>query len=207
LPELPSVIERALKAGARPPLTFLGAGMYGVVLADARSAYKVARHKTPANLASIRDEAEWLRVATRVIPSMVARYKRHYPALGVLVRENVKGRPGGWSKSTKTQALDKAIREAMRPHNYSGPEYKDDSYIANEETGAIKLVDASSTNMIGDRLTSHVEAVLRGEVPFAERLSDLAFYVRSDIDDERVATDRARARHVLEQLRTRGAQT
>ena len=66
LPEMPSVVERALAAGARPPLEYVGAGMTSVVFCTGDVAFKVGRRATPTLRRMLGEEAEWLEAAGRV---------------------------------------------------------------------------------------------------------------------------------------------
>ena len=64
--ELPDVVRRARKAGARGDLEYIGAGMTAIVLCDARGrGWKVGR-RTDAHLRGmLQDEADWLATANR----------------------------------------------------------------------------------------------------------------------------------------------
>src|SRR5579864_7234192 len=83
LDELPDAIDRALKAGARPPLRFLGAGMTAIVLGDkGHKAFKVGRHPgTDIAQRTLTAEAEWLQDANEigVLRNCVVRFVKFYP--------------------------------------------------------------------------------------------------------------------------------
>ena len=95
--EIVEAVPRALAAGAKPPLAFVGIGMTGIVFADRTRnlAYKVARCEH--SRASLQEEVEWFRAAARnpatrhLVPGGV----RYHRPSGVLVRQYVHGKPGG----------------------------------------------------------------------------------------------------------------
>ncbi len=83
LEEMPEIVDRAVRAGARAPLAYLGAGMTSVVLCDDRRAFKVARRASPSLANMLTDEYEWLLAANRVASvapnvARVYRYRRHW---------------------------------------------------------------------------------------------------------------------------------
>src|SRR5271170_7152255 len=84
-PEMTSVVHRALQAGARPPLRYLGAGMTAVVLGDASGtkAFKVGRHPdSEVNRQTIETEAEYLADCnkTAALFGRVVKFIKFYPA-------------------------------------------------------------------------------------------------------------------------------
>jgi hypothetical protein len=78
LPQMPGIVARALTAGARAPLEYVGAGMTGVVFCSGDVAYKVARATRPIDHQGFEDEAEWLAAAARV-PSVAPSVAQHPP--------------------------------------------------------------------------------------------------------------------------------
>ena len=177
--EMRNAMARAVAAGAGPRLEFVGAGMTGIVLSDGKRAYKVARH-SPDTLA---EEAEWFVDAAKV-PFV----KDHVPANvqwdeknGVIVRDFVDGRRGGWSDESKLFELHQKIGEQMRKAaGWSAPEFKGDSYIITP-SGKPILIDGSMPHRVGKNLVGYVEDVLDGKRVSREPLSDLAFALRAEI--------------------------
>ncbi len=142
--EMPTAVQRALDAGARPPFTYKGAGLTGIVLCDENNhAFKVARELDDGMLQS---EAEWLEIANRVpaLKRHVAEFYAYHPKQHVLEREcvqqkvakpYVKGLP-----YVSLYDVHRMIENAMVPHGWSAPEFKADSYVRSER-GPV-LVDA-----------------------------------------------------------------
>lgn len=167
-------IFRARAVGARGPLTFVGAGMFGIVLCDDRgNAYKVGRigrHEDDREAASsfarsnIGDEGEWLQAAAQVpeVAPHVARFVAWYPNRIVLVRECVAGRPGRWADESKLFDLHQRIRKAMIPHGWGSPEFKADSYVNRESDGVPILVDASMALRFGHGLLAYARDIVSG---------------------------------------------
>ncbi len=195
---------RARRAGAKPPLEFMGIGAQGVVVCDDRYAYKAG--------GSLANEAAWLKTANDLpeVRPHVARLIRWDKKNGVIVRECVQGLPGGWSAEAKVDRLYEKIRPHMRRAGWSLPERKADSVVF-DSRGRGKIVDAGFAFRVGERLLDHVERELRSgkRIPTIE-LSTWAFEIRHDISDAESARptlsmDTLRARRVLEKLYKRGA--
>lgn len=185
--EVRAAAARALRAGARPPLTFVGMGMTGVVFEDARGrGFKVGRRLSPENRKALSDEADWLRVASTVpeIRGRVARFGRYHRALNVIEREHVKSgvRPTWSPKRAGRQdrwELHETIGRAMRRHGWSAPEFKEDSYVFAPGRGWV-LVDASLAHRVGSRLAARAGEVLRGVRFSGDSPSDLAWEIRME---------------------------
>lgn len=185
--ELENAEQRARAAGATGKLEFIGAGMTGIVFCDGRErAYKVARHggKVAPMLA---DEAEMMRLAAKMpgVGKNIARGVRFDGKHGVLVRECVRGKVGGWKDGAKLRALHERIGKELEPYGYTAPEYKEDSYVIARGRGPV-LVDASMAHKVGRVLVKDVLDVLnkrRALTPERhERLTDLAFALRIERD-------------------------
>jgi hypothetical protein len=163
--ELPDAADRALRAGARAPLRYLGAGANGIVFCDARKrGYKVARSRE--TFASLADEAEWLSVASAdpTLRNHVAKFRAWHPTLGVIERECVQAQDREkvrtWGLDDKRWNLHRMIGRVMRQYGWSAPEYKDDSYIVTRDRGLV-LVDAGYVLRLGSRLAREVAATHR----------------------------------------------
>lgn len=185
--ELPDVVRRARKAGARGALEYQGAGMTAVVVCDARNrGYKIARRAESFLRSMFSDEAEWYTDARRAkgVRQHLPRFYRYHPGPVVIERECVRGRPGRWGDASTLFDLHKRIEAAMISVGWTSPEFKEDSYIFDERTGTPKLVDAGMAQKVGAKLVEYVEGVLDGRTKLrhGDRLSDLAFYVGRERD-------------------------
>jgi hypothetical protein len=205
LPEIKSSFSRTLEAGARPPLRYVGAGMYGIVFGDHwERAWKVGRlndqwvHKDRLfMLDNVTAEYEWLLAAAQsevhgFVPEV---YAMHGEAL-VLEREFIEGRPGVWADDTRLHKLHGMIEAAMLPRGWTAPEFKEDSYIIKDDGTAV-LVDISMAMRVGMNLAGYVEAVLDG-LPSHESWKDLAYSILSETRHATIPKDVAR--RLLEQL-------
>jgi hypothetical protein len=215
--EIAEAAERAVKAGGEAPLEFVGIGMYGVVLCDQHHAYKVSRGKNPRFLG---DEAEWLATASQIreVRPHIATFVDWDKGLGVITRECVQGRPGGWGAADKVRAVFSKIEPHMLAAGWGMPEFKEDSVVF-DEAGRGKLVDAGSANRISNRLASYIESVIakkrpQGESHFEERIQDLAWQLQRELSENPKAIaqgrlepplDDRRARSILEKLYAMGA--
>lgn len=202
LEEMPDVVDRALRAGARPPLAYQGAGMTSVVLCDDRSAFKVARRASQSLANMLGDEYEWL-VAANATPGVrerVARVHRFHPAEVAIERECVAHDQDAHDRWYRTRyspghvslhAIHDEIEDRMIPRGWTAPEFKDDSYVF-AARGPV-LVDASMAHRVGRVLLRYEVDLLRGRRVAGphEHPSDGAFYVRREVD--RTITPRAAA--------------
>ena len=211
--EVEAAALRAIAAGARVPLTFVGMGMTGTVFTDRSKnlAYKVARHPTSDMVA---EEAEWFRDARRVpaMRDLIPGKVRWDAQNRVLIRRYVRGRPGSWGDATKLYDIHGKIQETMLPHGWTAPERKEDSYVvsggsegrdswrAGDFTKAT-LIDASMPHRVGKGLVKYALDVAAGRRPhddvWGRRLEDIAYYVYR----ERIAPNNHRGTIPVEDVR------
>lgn len=185
--EIRDAASRAVAAGARAPLEYLGMGGYGIVFRDARRTWKVARSAFAAR--GIAEEYEWFRTAASVpwVRDHVVRVYAFHPQQGVLERESIEERTGrlGWTRPERRQtwAIHKEIQDRMIPYGWSAPEYKDTSYIHVRGRGAV-LFDGSMAHVLGSRMARYVTDILDGRIaPDAyENAGTLAFFIRREVD-------------------------
>lgn len=183
-------IERALAAGARPPLTYMGIGMIGVVFCDAENSYKVARAlgrvsrtEEAAGLRMLEEEGEWFHAAMRepFVRKHAARFVAWDPDAGVLVKECIFGSPGGWADEGELYELHKEIERRMLPLGWTAPEFKSDSYVFRRRTKTPVLVDATMPNRVGEELLRYAEETVAGERRWPESLKDVGFYIVREV--------------------------
>ncbi|MFH1689717.1 MAG: hypothetical protein ABIE42_05700 [Candidatus Eisenbacteria bacterium] len=231
--DLPPLLDRrqagtlsriAVGAGAKPPLTYIGIGMTGIVFCDSagRWAFKVARDTTETVYRLFEAEAEWLRAAGKVagVRQHVARFGRWVgKGWPCVVRECVWGRPGAWADERDLFDLHQDIEKRMIPHGWTAPEFKGDSYIyvgAKEDwldekakmwrkgsKGKPILVDAGMAHRVGAVLLQYTAEVMRGERRNPESLTDLAFQIRREIGGGTIPKEYGE--QVLEKMYARGA--
>lgn len=183
-PEIQAAVGRALEAGAPAPLTYVGVGMYGIVLCDVENhAWKVARWTGNGEgsrqfiLDEVASEYEWLRDAARSpISGNVAKVYAIHPEQLALERECVAGRPGGWADDKRLGDLHTKIERAMIPLGWTAPEFKENSYIIRDD-GTPVLVDISQAQRVGMNLVGYVKDVLEGKRATHDSWRDLAFYL------------------------------
>lgn len=181
--EMPDAYLRALTAGAKLPLEYVGAGMYGIVLCDKNDhAWKIARlagtdRDEEFMLESAASEYEWLRDAAGTsIAKNVAKVYRLHPEEIILERECVRGRAGGWNDGKALSKLHHEIYEVMEKEGWTAPEFKENSYVIKDD-GTPVLVDISMAMRVGMNLAGWVEDVLNGKRKTQDRWTDLAFYL------------------------------
>jgi hypothetical protein len=182
-PQMPDIVRRALAAGARPPLEYMGAGMTGVVFCAGDIAYKVARDTRPIDHQFFEEEAEWLRAVTAVpeVAPHVVHFRGFDPDNLVIVRDCPVADPdqSAWRYGeNKLHDLHRQIERDMIPHGWTAPEFKLDSYVLT--TRGPVLVDASMPSRVGEELARYVEAVAADERPLWTTPEDLAFAVRME---------------------------
>ncbi len=213
--EILEAAPRAIAAGAKPPLAFVGIGMTGIVFADRNRnlAYKVARDDFSRS--QIQEEAEWFRAAAKNPETrhLVPRGVRYHRPSGVLIRQYVDGKPGGeWGDDRDIYAQHSALFKAMIPYGWTAPEKKSDSWVVSRKRGKKRavLVDGGQAIRVGQVLLRHVLAVARGTKPLprGETLSDLAYAVYRERRTERYPEGTlalADVRRALRALRAAGA--
>lgn len=173
--EMPDAVERAIAAGAVAPLSYVGAGQYGIVICDSKGkAFKVARGEAGTERAklhrqSLRNEWDFFRFAGTLpaIRDRVAKAYGYDEAAGVLIRECVqsKDRGSSWGKSNRIIDLHNLISKAMRPYGFRSPEFKEDSYVMHPKRGLV-LVDAGfASRDIGWSNARRARELLRGDPP------------------------------------------
>jgi hypothetical protein len=185
--EISDAVERAVAAGAPPPLEYVGAGQFGIVLCDSNDhAWKVARlaNRSPGErnfmLEEFATEYEWLRDAGKTsIRENVAKVYALHPEEIVLERECVRGRVGTWSDDRRLHGLHQDVDDTMKSEGWTAPDFKEDSYIFRSD-GTPVLVDISMAMRIGLNLAGWVEDVLDGKRSTKDRWRDLAFYLISE---------------------------
>lgn len=202
-PEILQAAARAYSAGARGPLDYVGIGMWGIVFCDPEGhAWKIFRLGSEPLRPDHRlfleeiltDEYEWLAAAAE--SSMREHVAHPYgmnPEHLVLERECVPGRAGAWADDAKLHDLHRRIQSVMLPLGWTAPEFKEDSYVEDERTGAWRLVDASSAQRVGETLASYVEDVLDGRRPSRWTPHDLAFFILREKREGTVPAARAKA--------------
>lgn len=179
--EIDGAVERALAAGAKAPLEYIGAGAEGIVFCDpTQTAYKVGRG---AN--SLADEAQFFRKATQVpgVKEHVAKFKRYDAKHNVIVRECVRGERVKWSQERKVYDLHRDIEKTMEPYGFLSPERKPDSWVLVRGRGPV-LVDAGFATQVGHELVKHTLDVINGRSPRGayESNESLAFHIRNERD-------------------------
>lgn len=181
-PEVDDAVRRALAAGAKPPLEYVGAGMVGLVLKDQKNrAFKVARHVSPLHFELLEREYEWLRDAHRIDPERTVKPIRFDPENLVLIKEYVEGRPYGWAPGSVHQHFSE-LAKRMEKLDWGAPEFKDDSYIQTED--GFVLVDAGMAQRLCQRFVRWLREVLNGKRhswSVGTHPEDLAFLLRREV--------------------------
>jgi len=201
--QLDDAAKRAVAAGAQGELEFQGAGMSGIVFCDEHgTAYKVARMGGESTVA---EETEWLQKAEQIpgVREHVAKGARYDKKNHVLVRECVQGKTGTPRNTSKLFDIHKDIRKAMTPYGWLSPEFKEDSYVYARGRGPV-LVDASMAVRVGGELVKYAQDVIENRRAMHERLSDIAFAIRSERGRTIPATV---ADKLLAKLKARGVDT
>jgi hypothetical protein len=199
--ELAEALGRARAAGATGPLEFVGVGMFGIVLCDregkAWKVFRIAPDAKPEHLIflleALEEEFEWLTAAagTEIAPH-VARVFAAHPEELVLERECVPGESGSWYRGGgRLSDLHSAIEAAMLKVGWTGPEFKDNSYIIRPDGQAI-LVDVSMPLRVGTNLADWVGDILEGRRRTHETWHSLAFYVLREMRLGTVPEERAK---------------
>jgi hypothetical protein len=156
--------ERALLAGAVPPLRFAGAGAQGIVICDSRDrAFKVGR-KVSADMnftrREIEGEYEWLLAAAAHPPTahMVPKVYALHRELAVLERECVPGEAPDWRDPHM-----KWYESFLEVPGWKPPEHGRKQWVM-APRGPV-MVDAGFALRTGPVLAEHVMAIVRGDKP------------------------------------------
>jgi hypothetical protein len=186
--ELEPAADRAIASGARTPLTYVGAGMTGIVFTDKHRlrAYKVARDSVSRD--TIAEEVEWFRAAERdpFVGKHVLPRVKWDEKTGVRVSPLMRGDHPRWADERKVRELHEQIEKHMLKRGWTAPEFKTDSYVVTK-AGPI-LVDASMPQRVGRTLLKHADAVISGKKAprgHEDTPTELAFYVRREIKTDR----------------------
>lgn len=191
LPQMDDIVARAIAAGAKPPLEYIGTGMTAVVFCVNGVAYKVARGEN-----FLEDEAEWLDTAKTVpwVKDHVAKIHHFDTRNFVIVRECPMPGPDMTPYrygDGKLFDLHQEIRKRMIPHGWTAPEFKLDSYVITAR-GPV-LVDASMPARVGKRFLRYVQDLLEGlrESDGHEWPGSVASVIRTEIIDGRLTQGEA----------------
>lgn len=184
--KLQDEVQRALDAGAEPPLTWVGCGATACVFCDSeQTAYKVSHYDTDHFREIFEREYEWLETAFEAGLPVAEPYALNLEEI-VLVRYCPVGRPPGNTRSLQTLHYE-TIANRMRELGWTMPEYKEDSYVV--EDGKPILVDASAPLRIGKRMLRYAREVLSGKRDLYEQSPRS---IAADLDTE-VLMDRLEA--------------
>jgi hypothetical protein len=188
--EWPLVQARLESLGLTGEFRYLGAGASAVVLLGPEGdAYKVARSEFAIEMLS----AEYEYLTSMQESAVGASLPRPLGFQnGVLVREGIPGRAGGWGTRGLRELYDRIVAES-RAREWTAPEFKEDSFIITDD-GRIVMVDVGYANPIGNRHARKVEDRLDAGELFTEREArDAAWGLRMDAADGLVSPARARA--------------
>lgn len=186
--EIDQAVERAVAAGAKAPLAYMGAGAEGVVFCDPTGkAFKVGRRLGRGD-DSLATEAAFFRKANQVpaIARNVARFYRYDRDQDVIVRECIReertkhgDRRHLYNADTKAWDTAERIHRAMLPYGFTGPERKTDSFVYVRGRGMV-LVDGGFAHKVGRELVKDVLDKIHGRVPRGPFENDeaLAYHVR-----------------------------
>ena len=184
LGDMDHIVERAMAAGAKAPLEYIGAGMTSVVLRSGAQSYKVARNLSPTRHANFEDEAEFFAACMRVawVREHVAELRGFDAQRLVIVKAYVPRDPTMRLSQYEHSLWEvhKKIERLMLPHGWGAPEFKNDSYIPTAR-GAV-LVDGTFTQRCGKTLLKYARDLLDGRRPWwTETPRDLGFALRMEV--------------------------
>jgi hypothetical protein len=174
---------RAFLAGARLPLHFLGIGMTAVVFCDNKGiAWKVGRNTTKSLFLLLEREYEYLKAAGRMpsISRNIVRVYNWYPQHVAFSRECLWGTPGRWADQTVLWNLFGKITGIMEKNGWSGPEFKEDSFVFTKDKRTV-LVDGGFSYRIGKNLVKYAREVLAGRRPIHDEHKEIAFDLRREV--------------------------
>lgn len=184
---LQNEVQRALNVGAEPPLTYVGAGATATVFCDSQLvAYKVAHYENDHSRDLFLREYEWLDDAFELgLPVAEPMQLELYDL--VLIRACPVGPPGTPYHGKELQRLHfDVMRPAMEKAGWTMPEFKEDSFVIDEEDGPT-LVDASAPLRIGAGMVRFAKKVLSGKRDlFDENYQDVAKDLETEVLMERV---------------------
>lgn len=147
--------HRAAAAGAHAEsLKYIGAGAEGIVFADKTGrAYKVGRSDDREALRGEHDAA--VVVGKRGLGPKVHKFDAKH---GVIVRDMIDGRRGGWADGAKLRQKYEEIARALHEEDFTPPEYKEDSFVVGDD-GDVKMIDVGFAQPRGKRLAAKVRAM------------------------------------------------
>lgn len=141
-------VKRAVDAGAAASaVEFAGAGMEALILVDHLYAYKVSwQSRSLARTANVLEVLKH----TEAKDYVVELYE-YAQDVEVLVEEYVEHSYGAPYTVTREQAYT-VIKNALHRNDYGPPEYKEDSFVYDEQRGHYVMVDVGFVLSLGARL-------------------------------------------------------
>lgn len=182
--EVMAAAGRAVQVGADPKtMRYVGAGGEAIIFADGRGrAYRVLRTNDPAQRREKtlveRDALEVAKLPSSPAAKYLPKLHQVDPQLGVVVRDEVKGRPGGWGTKGLRDAYETIAAEFKR-NGFSAPEFKEDSFIIPEDGGPPVMVDLGFLHYRGRREADHIASLLATGDPSEIDPLDQPFAIRS----------------------------
>lgn len=193
--DMDSAMERAVAAGAIPPLTYRGTGMTAHVFTDTTGrAFKVGRialgetAPSPTVRRLLTDEAAWLKTANRgrVTREWVPRFYGFDPVNLVIVRDFVSGLSYGRHPKTgdyldtQSNKRHEQLEAEMLKRGWTAPEAKPESWAWDEEDPSRgRIFDAGFVSKTGKRLVAAALQALKTGAS-REELNDLMRSVRNE---------------------------
>ena len=110
---------------------------------------------------------------------------KHYPVNpqnGVIVRDMVEGRPGGWGTAGLVDAFE-VIREELNKRGFSSPEFKEDSFVVDDKGKNPVMVDMGFMYYRGKREIQDIQNRLDSGDPKRIDMLDQPFAIRSLIGE------------------------
>lgn len=195
--DLAELAGRAIEAGARAPLRWLGTGASAAVFrGDEGLAWKVSRHPSPRARAGLEDEAGWLAAAAAFpdLAPFVAHFVAWHPGPAVIARECVEPRAQGglWWNDARAWRRFEVLVARMREAGWGAPEWKRDSWVVTADRGPV-LVDAGPAVRLGWNHARAVAEMLAGRRPRIESWRSLAWEVRMEASYGRITPSAAEA--------------
>lgn len=192
--EVVEAAHRATAAGADPKsLKYVGAGMEGIIFEDkSGKAHKVGR-PSKRKLGGVRNEAEAIESlqgtpAAKFIPKFY-KYDRGHD---VLVRGKAEGRPGGWGTKGLREAYE-VIAAELKKQDWTSPEFKEDSFIVDEDGKNPVMVDVGLLQPIGKRSAKRMdETIGDAKGPDDFKMVDVGFEIRMLLDEKAATWDKVK---------------